>query len=246
VDDLRARNPITLHRFGSFLGTPDSSPFVIKVMVLLELAGLPYRCVRGNPFRAPKRLLPFIDDDGSRVADSTLIRFHLERKYGIDFDAALDAEQRAIAWAVERMCEEHLYFAMLEARWLDRANFENGLGRYMFGAVPVPVRPLAKAMLRRMNARRLSGQGIGRHSRDEIAALAAHDIDALAVLLGGRPHLMGDAPCGADATVFAFVTAILTPPLDMPLRAAMAAHPNLVAYRDRMTSRYFPAQLADA
>jgi len=124
------------------------------------------------------------------VADSTLIRFHLERKYGIDFDAALDAEQKAVAWAVERMCEEHLYFAMLEARWLDRANFENGLGRYMFDGVPMPVRPLAKAMLRRMNARRLSGQGIGRHSRDEIAALAARDVDALAVLLGDRPHLM--------------------------------------------------------
>jgi len=246
VDDRARREPITLHCFGPFLGTPDSSPFVIKVMMLLGLGGLPYRCVRGNPFRAPKRLLPFIEDDGLRVADSTLIRFHLEKKYGIDFDAALDTEQQAVAWVVERMCEEHLYFAMLESRWLDRANFENGLGRYMFDAVPMPVRPLAKAMLRRMNARRLSGQGIGRHNRDEIAALVTRDIEALAVLVGDRPHLMGDAPCGADATVFAFVTAILTPPLDTPLRAAMAAHANLVAYRDRMSSRYFPGQLAGA
>jgi glutathione S-transferase len=232
---------ITLYGFGPFLGTPDSSPFVIKVMLLLELGGLPYRVLRGNPFTAPRRLLPFIDDDGVRVADSTFIRLHLERKYGVDFDAGLSAEQKAVAWSVERMCEDHLYFAMLEARWLDRANFANGLGRHMFGGVPMPLRPLVKVMLRRMNAKRLHGHGIGRHGPGEIAALALRDIDALAVLLGDRPHLMGDRPCGADATLFALVTAILTPPLDTPLRTAMAAHANLVAYRDRIGNRYFPA-----
>ncbi len=33
---------ITLHTFGPFLGAPDASPFVIKAMLLLKLAGLPY------------------------------------------------------------------------------------------------------------------------------------------------------------------------------------------------------------
>jgi hypothetical protein len=49
---------ITLHRFGPFLGAPDSSPFVIKTMMLLNLAGLEYRAVQGNPFKAPLRFLP--------------------------------------------------------------------------------------------------------------------------------------------------------------------------------------------
>lgn len=69
------------------------------------------------------------------------------------------------------------------------------------------------------------------------------DIEALAVLLGDRRNLRGDEPCGADATLFAFVTSILTPPLDMPMRGAKATHANLVAYRDRMTSRYFPERV---
>lgn len=231
---------ITLHRFGPFLGTPDSSPFVIKVMMLLKLAGLRYREVQSNPFKAPKGLLPFIQDAEVTVADSTLIRFYLEKTYGVDFDAALSPAQKAAAWCVERMCEEHLYFAMLEARWLDRANFKNGLGRHMFGVIPWPIRPLAKLMLRRMNARRLRGHGLGRHSKTEIADLAIRDVDALAVLLGNQQYLMGGEPCGADATLFAFVTAILTPPLDTPLRAAMAAHANLVDYCERVTSRFFP------
>jgi hypothetical protein len=51
---------------------------------------------------------------------------------------------------------------------------------------------------------------------------------------------MGDEPCGSDAFVFGIVTSILTPPLDNALRRAMGKHATLVAYRDRMTRRFFP------
>jgi glutathione S-transferase len=235
---------ITLYKFGPFLGTPDSSPFVIKVMALLRVAGLPYREVQGNPLTAPQRFLPYIEDDGVTVADSTLIRRHLETKYRLDFDANLDARQKAIAWSVERMCEDHLYFAMLDMRWMDSANFNQGLGRHMFGAVPAPARGIVKLMMRRMNARRLYGHGIGRHPRAEIAKLAMSDIEALAEILGANPFLMGREPCAADASVFGIVTSILTPPLDSPLRAAMQRHAGLVAYRDRITERYFSERAA--
>lgn len=231
---------ITLHRFGPFLGAPDPSPFVIKVMMLLKLAGLAYRDVPGNPLKAPKKFLPYIEDDGATVADSTLIRWHIEQKYRVDFDAGLSAGQKAAAWAIERLCEDHLYFAVLEARWLDRSNFTNGVGT-MFGVIPAPVRPLVKAMLVRQNAARLRGHGIGRHTKDDIERLALRDIDALAALLGDMPYVMGEKPCGADATVFGMVTSILTPPLKTALRPAMQKHANLIAYRDRMTAKYFVA-----
>jgi glutathione S-transferase len=235
---------ITLYKFGPFLGTPDSSPFVIKVMTLLRLAGLPYREVQGNPLTAPQRFLPYIEDDGVKVADSTLIRLHLEKKYRVDFDASLSARQKAIAWSIERMCEDHLYFAMLDTRWTDSANFKAGLGRHMFGSVPALVRPIVKLMLRRMNAKRLHGHGIGRHPRSEIVQLAGRDIETLAQILGDNPFLMGKEPCSADACVFGIVTSILTPPLESPLRAAMQRQANLIAYRDRMSERYFSERAA--
>ncbi len=231
---------ITLYRFGPFLGTPDSSPFVIKTMVLLKLAGLPYRTVQGNPLRAPKRLLPYIEDDGVVIADSGFIRAHIEMKYKFDFDTSLSARDKAIAWATERMCEDHLYFAILESRWLDRANFRKGVGK-MFGVIPFLLRPIAKFMLRRANARRLIGHGLGRHSKVQIAELGIRDLNSLSALLGDKPYLMGHAPCGADATVFAFVTSILTPDLKSTMRIAAAELRNLVAYRDLMAARYFPA-----
>jgi glutathione S-transferase len=234
-----AAHPIALFRFGPFLGTPDSSPFVIKTMMLLKLAGLAYREIAGNPLKAPKKLLPYIEDDGEVVADSAFIRLHIERKYRFDFDAGLDAPGRATAWAVERMCEDHLYFAMLEARWMDRDAFRKGVGT-MFGVIPLPLRPLAKALLRRANASRLKGHGLGRHAKSDIATLALRDVDSLAALIGERPYLMGAEPCGADASVYGIVTSILTPPLDNALRTAMQRHANLVAYRDRLTRRFFP------
>ena len=230
---------IKLYGFGPFLGTPDASPFVIKTMLLLKFAGLPFQGIEGNPFNGPHRFLPYIDDEGEKVPDSSLIRLHLERKYRHDFDAGLNVLEKAVAWSVERMCEDHLYFAMLAERWLDSANFRQGLGRHMFGGLPLALRPLAKIYLTRMNAKRLMGQGLGRHLRSDIIALAARDIEALAALIGGKPYLMGDRPCGADAFVFAIVTSIATPPLNTPLRDAMTRHENLVAYRDRITAQYF-------
>src|SRR5690349_13747820 len=46
---------IVVHGFGPFFGAPDSSPFVIKTMMLLKLAGLPYRVLRSNPLKAPRK-----------------------------------------------------------------------------------------------------------------------------------------------------------------------------------------------
>jgi glutathione S-transferase len=94
---------LILHTFGPFLGTPDASPFVTKAMLLLELAGLAYQAKPSVPFRAPRGQLPYLEDEGVAIGDSTLIRRHIERKYGHDFDAGLDERAKAAAWSIQRM-----------------------------------------------------------------------------------------------------------------------------------------------
>ena len=106
---------ITLYTFGPAFGLPDPSPFVTKVEVLLKMANLAYQTDSTGFRRAPKRKLPYIDDDGEQVADSTLIRWHLENKYRIDFDKGLSAEQRAIAWAFEKIGGQSLLDARRRA-----------------------------------------------------------------------------------------------------------------------------------
>lgn len=230
---------ITLYGFGPAFGIPDPSPFVIKVEVLLKMAGLAFRTNTNGLTKAPKRKLPFIDDGGTIVSDSTFIRWYIEKTYGFDFDSALSAEQRAAAWAFEKMAEEHLYWGIVHARWMDDANFDRG-PRKFFKSVPAPLRPVAIAFIRRRVRGMLYAQGFGRHSGEEVALLAIRSIDAIADYLGNKPFFMGAEPAGVDATIFGFLCGTLCRPFETPLRTAAERHENLRHYIGRMAARYYP------
>jgi glutathione S-transferase len=226
---------IVLYGFGPLFGLPDPSPFVMKSEVQLKMSGLPFRRERAAPPQAPKGKIPFIADGDAVIGDSTFIRQHIERVHAVDLDAGLSAEQRARAWTIERMLEDHLYWALLNTRWMDDANWAKGPSQFFVGA-PEEVARGARA---RTEAA-LFSHGLGRHTPEEITALAARTLASLSAELDGKPYLMGDAPTGTDATMFGMVAGILTPYFDTPLREAALAHPNLVAYRDRMMGRYYP------
>jgi glutathione S-transferase len=234
-----ARPMITLYTFGPAWGLPDPSPFVTKAEMLLKLAGLPYEKAAKGLSGAPKGKLPYLSDEGKIVADSTFIRLYLEARYGIDFDAGLSPAERGAAWAAEKLCEDHLYWLIVHARWMDDANFARGPAKF-FAAVPAPLRPVVKRVVRRQIRRDLRGQGLGRHSEAEREILASRALDTLAALLADKPYLMGEKPCGADATLYAFVTGTLCPLFEARMRNAAASHPNLVAYGERLTREYYP------
>lgn len=236
---------ITLYTFGPMLGLPDPSPFVMKAELLLKIAGLPYSTDTGGFGKAPKGKLPYIRDGDAVIGDSTLIRWHLERVRGIDFDAGYGPADTALGWAVEKMLEEHLYWAISDLRWMDDANFEKGPAHF-FDAVPAPVRPIVKAMVRRQIRGRLKAHGLGRHAKPDREALAIRSIDALAMLLADKPFLLGDRVSGYDATAYAFVAGILCPHFESPLVQAAQAHANLVAYDARMRARYYQDDVAAA
>jgi len=226
---------ITLYVFGPAFGLPDPSPFVMKTDVQLKMSGLPYRSERGGFDKAPKGKVPYIEDSGRLICDSTFIRDHLEKSYGVDLDRALTAEQRARAWMVERMLEDHLYWTIVHGRWMDDANFARGPAHFFDGA-PEAVRQQARERMRAA----LQGHGMGRHSEAEIAELGGRSLAALASWIGDKPYLMGAQPCGVDATVFAMVAGALTPFFEMRVRTLAAGHHNLVAYSERMMRRFYP------
>ncbi|SFI02754.1 Glutathione S-transferase [Bosea sp. OK403] len=234
---------IILHSFGPGFGLPDPSPFCIKTEILLRMSGLPFERVTGNMRNAPKGKLPIIVDNGVTIADSSFIRFHLESAYGIDFDAGLTPEQRGVAWAVEKMLEEQLYWIVVHERWIDSGNFDRG-PRHFFKTVPAPLRPLVIAMVKRKVRNNLDGQGIGRHSAEERLALTKRAYAAIVGILGERQFLLGDTPCGADAALGAFTMSALSPVFDSAIRGVVESHPNLVAYEARIRARFFPEAAA--
>lgn len=231
---------ITLYGCAPAFGLPDPSPFVTKTEVQLQMAGLPYRKVFAIPPEAPKGKLPYIDDAGEIVCDSSFIRAHLEHRYALDLDAGLAARQRAEAWAVERLLEDHLYWAMVWFRWIDADNFAKGPAHFVDRA-PEEARQQLREGMQAAKQNELHAHGLGRHSREQIAELGTRSIDALAVLLGEHDYLFGDRPHAVDAIGFAVLAAVLTPFFDTPLRSAAERHPNLVAYVARMMRFYYPA-----
>jgi glutathione S-transferase len=230
---------ITLYGSGANFGLPDASPFVTKVETLLLMSKLPFRKAQMSFSKAPKGKIPYIDDGGALLGDSTFIRWHLEQKYGVDFDNGLTAEQRAIAWAFEKMAEDNLYWVSVHTRWMDDANFHRGPAVF-FKSVPAAIRPLVVAMIRRRVRQSLHGHGMGRHGPSEITALGLRSLDAIADFLGDKPFFLGAEPVGADATIFAFVISAMCPVFTSALQQAAAGHDNLRRYVGRMTAQFYP------
>jgi glutathione S-transferase len=118
-------------------------------------------------------------------------------------------------------------------------NFEKGPKNF-FKRAPALIRPLVIWKVRGKVRRNLHAHGIGRHNEAEMTAMSDRAFEALSQLLGDNPYLMGSRACGADATAFAFIAGSLCPLFDSPAHAKARALPNLIAYRDRMMSEFYP------
>lgn len=230
---------ITLYGSNPAFGLPQASPFVMKTEVQLKMAGLLYRLERALPTDGPKGKIPWIVDGELRIGDSTLIREHLERAHGADLDRGLTTAQRAQAWAIERLLEDHLYWIILRDHWLDDGNFARGPAHF-FDPLPEEKREAARAAGRKRVADMLHAQGIGRHTQPEAEALGRRSVTALAALLADKSYLMGEEPAATDATAFAMIASLLSPVFASEFKSYALSLGNLVAYRDRMMAQYYP------
>lgn len=231
---------IKLHVFPTGPEIPNYSPACMKLETWLQLAKLPYETIRlANPSKAPKGKLPYIVDGADTVADSEAVIAYLSKKYEVDLDEHLSAEEKAVARAFERMLNEHAYFGLLFARWIEPAGWAQVKAAY-FSDIPPVIKQLVTGMLQRSVRRDLKGQGIGRHTPQEVYARIAQDLQAVSDYLGDQPFMMGREPTTIDATVYAFVGNALMANLKTPITALAQQHPNLLAYCERMTARCFP------
>lgn len=232
---------ITLHQFDPALGVPNASPFCMKVETYLRMCALPYQAPPmqlSTLQRAPKGKLPYIDDDGVVVADSSHILAYLAQRYGTALDDWMGPLQRAQALALQRLLEDSLYWSLLYLRWVDEAGWPSTRAAF-FGKFPAPLRWLLPPMGRRNMRRALWAQGTGRHSGAEILARARADIDAIATLMGEHAYLLGEQPCSWDAGAYAFLANLVEVGVDSPVRQHARSHAKLVAYCERMRQRYY-------
>jgi glutathione S-transferase len=214
------------------------SPFCIKLETYLRIAEIPYKTGKFARGDAPKGKIPYVHLDGKFLGDSQLVIEELERRLVAENKPALDAglspRDAALARITRRAIEEGFYFNLAYLRWSEEDGFaavRDEFKKLMPGFVA--------SLIRRGVRKKLDGQGTGRHSRDEVMAIGAADFEAIAELLGDRPFFLGDAPRVVDCTLYAFLESVLGFPVDSPIKARLAARPNLVAYRARIRERWW-------
>ena len=156
---------ITLYVFGPGFGLPDPSHFVMKTEIQLKMAWLAYRKDATAFPRRPRASCPISTTTASGSPNSTFIRAHIERKYKVDLDAALGPRERAEAWAIERLLEDHLGWAMAHARWLIPENFAKGPAHFFDRAPGGDARTLRSDALARVRTAMWGTASAGIRSR---------------------------------------------------------------------------------
>lgn len=225
---------LELVQFPRALGVMNASPFCMKVEVFLKLAGLPYQVDdKTLPMRLPKGKLPGLRDGGTVVCDSQAIVEYLQQRYRDQLPAALRNPEQGTDRALRLMLEEHLYFAMLWHRWIADTGFTQAIPA-LFTGLPAPLRAVLPHVVRRKMRRDLLGQGMGRHSPQEIADHACGDLTALQSALGEKAFFGGANPSSLDAVAYAFLANIVFVAVDNPVRRHLQAQAGLLAYCARM------------
>ncbi len=222
-------------------GEISGSPFAAKAIALMEMSGQAYELdVNPDPRKSPKKKFPVLQDGSQIIPDSDQIRDHLEAKYGVDFDAGLSAEQKAVSRMVIRTFEENVYFAIMASRWMDDDRWAVTKEAFFAGMPPV-IGGFISNSVRKGVIKQCIAQGMGRHSEAEQVARVAKDVDAFATLLGDKPFLHGDRPTAADVSVVPMLRAQASFPKQNALGDLVAQNPALVAYIERGKEEMYPS-----
>ena len=227
-------------------GLPDISPFVTKVVNYLTMAGIPFEWQAQDlstlGTASPTAKLPYIDDDGRQVNDSTRIIQYLQERFGDKLDSHLSATDKAVGLAFQRMVEEYTYWSgVIEPRWPTVARFKIYVpyivGGPQLDELPQEVQDALLAFREKIHDEHLK-QGMGLRSHEDIVACLQEDLDAISDFLGDKPFFLGEEPTSFDATIYSTFRHIADVPWDWAGRDYARSKTTLVAYADRMRARF--------
>lgn len=231
---------IKLYKFGPAFGLRETGPFVLKTMAYMKLAGIEYEAHKQtDPRKAPKKKIPYIEDDGVEIGDSTFIIKHLKSKFGDPLADGLSASQIATGHSVKVMLEERTYWAgMIYPRWV-KTDHHQLIADRLFSEIPKFLRMTIFRMVAKGVAKSAMGHGIGHHSDAEIFDLGLDDLKTVETILGAKDFMLGDKPAEVDATVYAFLHGMSADVFPTPIQAYIHGSESLMAYHDRMDALVF-------
>ncbi|AEE26437.1 glutathione S-transferase family protein [Francisella hispaniensis] len=202
---------IHLHQLPKLKGRNYScSPFCLKLELYLKATDLNYQNHFNLEFnKSPTGKMPYIETMGKKFADSNLIIAMLEKQYQLNLDQHLSSEQKAVAHAFIRLCEDSLYPVGVYSRWVDKDNYIWKKEFIESIGLPKAMANIVYPVAKRNILRQLKANGITNLTNNEIYSKAESDLQAISDYLGSKEYFFNDKLSLVDIVVFSFIINIL-------------------------------------
>jgi len=219
------KETLRIHTFPAGFGLPTTGPLSLKLAMALRMADIPYELVADSDLqKSPKRKIPWIEVDGTSMADSALILSWLGQTRGIDLERGLSPLQRAQGLALRVLLEEHWHQVFEIELILDPAGAGPKLG----------------AAMQDHFRKHLYERGMLRHSSEEITAFGKADLDAVAAWLEGRSWSIADQATLTDCTVWGLLAPAIFSPFPTPCMSHARTLLPIVRFVERARAQFFP------
>ncbi|XP_034301593.2 failed axon connections homolog [Magallana gigas] len=227
------RDVVIHHQVGRGPFAPSIMPFAVKLETYLRMVKVPYMNIHDSyQQRSSKGKLTWIEYNGVKVADSEFSIEFINKTFNVDPDQNLSEEQKAMAYAMQIMIEEHTYWAVTLFRWVyERAEKIN---QYL--GIPSILRYFLVEGLRK----KCKAQGLGLHSPQEVRRIMIADLRTLDTFLGNKDFILGDNPCKADCAIFGLLSQMYYQSFGGENETAIKEFPKLCSYCERMRARFWP------
>lgn len=231
---------IKLYGFGKAFGVVDVSPFVVKVDLFLKLAGIEFEYIGdfSQLKKSPKNKFPFIDDNGTKIGDSTFILKYLTKEYDIKLDVHLSETQKSQAVLYTKALDESLYWCLVYSRWVKEDTWPL-LCDAFFSQLPIPFKWIMPSIIRKDVKNTLRRQGFGRHNETELLTLADDHFSALSMLLGENNYFFGEQVSSFDAIVYASLCEFISVDFFNSFNQQARKYDNLIRYCQRIETQYY-------
>ncbi len=218
---------------------PSHSPFCVKAMCLMEMAGHDWQPEYIQDLSTmPLGRVPVLRLGDRLIPDSHHIQEYLEA-LGTDFYAGLTDIERAASHALVRMTEESLRLGLVHDRWLDETCWPL-MRETFFAGVPAPARDEVAAGVQTLVRHGLMGNGIAQFTPQDRTRRLTKDLAVLAAKLADKDFMFGDSPTAADAAIGPVLDMILRLPAPTGLRLAAESHPAFAPYVARVRAALYP------
>ena len=231
---------IKLYGFGEKFGLVDASPFVVKVDLFLRVSALTYEPIADfkSLKKSPKEKLPFIEDDGIKIGDSSFILKYLSKKHDIQLDTKLSDEQKATAYLYTKALDDSLYWCLMYSRWVSADTWPL-LRLAFFSDLPRVLKFIVPSLVKKNVIKSLHLQGLGRHSHNELLGLTDTLMHSLSDVLAENDYFFGDTISNFDIVAYAHLCQFISVNFDNEFNLLAKKYNNLVNFCQRIEKQFY-------